>query len=279
MNERELELIAQLAQGELSGDRLAEAEALVASRPELAEELGLQRRALDAIASDSPPLLTELEAVRMRRNVADALGLAEPEPEPKRAFGWLAPALVAAVVVAIFAIGPLIGSLSTGGDAGADVAATTIARQSSETTVAASDDAAEAAPEPTEAPAADESLLSARLNVGGEVLDLGAVTEEDLDRFADEIAGATTDAASATTSTVAAEEGDDGAGGLGFTYSAEAVDCVDRYAAANDASPVTPVATATLNGAPVVVVIETRDGAPRLLAIDEEDCSVVYGED
>ncbi len=130
------ELIAALAEGTLEP---AEAEALeraIAADPAAAADLAAQREAL-AMLRDAPDVVLSIEeSHELRAGVAEALGieLAPATPPPakdRRQVPWPAIAVAGASLVALVAIIPTIGMLTTGSDDAGDVAlpAATVAQE------------------------------------------------------------------------------------------------------------------------------------------------------
>jgi hypothetical protein len=129
------ETIAALAEGRLEAADAAELERELGADPEAAAELAAQRKALEALGRLPAASLRDDERTRLRSSVADALGLAPapaPAPQPpRRRIPWPTVAVAAASLVAIVAIVPATGLLSTGGDDG-DTQATAVAGEAPE---------------------------------------------------------------------------------------------------------------------------------------------------
>jgi len=122
------ELIAALAEGRLPPEEAAEAERVVSADPAAAAELEAQRAALTALGRLPSATLSDAERTRLRSAVAEAIGLASapaPAPAPaRRRIPWPAVAVAALSLVAVVAIVPQTGLLTTGGD---DASTTTFA--------------------------------------------------------------------------------------------------------------------------------------------------------
>lgn len=145
-HEHNHDLIMALAEDRLDNAAAAAAETEIAACAECAEDLRLQRIALDALQAAGPVYLTELEATRMRQAVREELGLAVAESaRPKRRFSLgLALGSAAAVLLAVVVAGSVLSNFG-----GADDAAGTAALEAT-TTDAAADTTVAAT---TEAPA------------------------------------------------------------------------------------------------------------------------------
>ena len=132
------DLIAALAEGSLDPDRAESLEREIAADPAAAAELAAQRAALAMLRDAPEATLTIDERALLGSNVAEALGVTrEPATPPpakeRRRVPWPAIAVAGASLVALVAIVPTIGMLSTGGDDAADVAlpAATVAEDQS----------------------------------------------------------------------------------------------------------------------------------------------------
>lgn len=134
MNDRDLDLILALAEGRLTGAARDEAEARVASDPELARELELQRIAIGATTDVDPVVLTEAERGRLRAAIRAELRLDEtaaapaPVAAPSRWMRWLAPAMgvAAVVVVGLVVVGNNLGGSDSVEEAAARLDTTTV---------------------------------------------------------------------------------------------------------------------------------------------------------
>ncbi len=132
MNHIDPELIASLAGGDLDPEAAASAEREIAADPAAAAELEAQRAALAALRGLPAARLSDAERSMVRASVAGALGLAADWPAApvppirRRRMPWPAIGIAAASLVAIVAIVPGLGLLSTGGDDGGDMAMTTV---------------------------------------------------------------------------------------------------------------------------------------------------------
>lgn len=110
-HEHDPNLIAAIAEG-----RSPEVEADLADCRRCTADLAAQRAALAAMTSAAPIALSEIERSEMRRSIADALGLAEPEPvtpvKQRRRMPWGPLAVAAASLVAIVMVVPTLSLLS-----------------------------------------------------------------------------------------------------------------------------------------------------------------------
>ena len=133
------ELIAALAEGRHDPTEAEALERAIADEPVAAAELAAQRIALDAIGAEPTPMLTVSERNDRRRRVAADLGLAREEAPapPQRRIAWGSIAVAAAAMVGVIAIVPVVGLLTTSGDAD-DAAAVSLADDGA--AVARSDD-------------------------------------------------------------------------------------------------------------------------------------------
>lgn len=153
MNEHERDLLLGLVAGTLSPEEEAAAAELLAARPDLVDELALQRAALAALAELEAPTLRPEERATLRRSLREGLGLdlaVEGRPAPtSRWIRRLVPVLgFAAVLLAGFLVvagGPFLGGGSSGSEFAVEEAAVATS------TTSASVDALTATP-----PAADE---------------------------------------------------------------------------------------------------------------------------
>lgn len=135
MHDHNLDLIMALAEGTLDEPARLAAEAQIAACDGCGVELEAQRLALDALRAAPAPELTMLEAMRMRRDLRQELGIAEPAattPTRRRAGArWqrLSVALsAAAVLLLVVAVVPAL-DLFGAGESADDVAfaSTTVA--------------------------------------------------------------------------------------------------------------------------------------------------------
>jgi hypothetical protein len=119
MHRHDDDIIAALAEGSIEPDRAAEVEATVLADPEAASALRAQREAIEAARAAGPVLMSAAERSALRGRVADRLGLEAAHPAaatPGRARRRLAAIAVSATaLIAVLAITPLVGMLSTGG--------------------------------------------------------------------------------------------------------------------------------------------------------------------
>lgn len=103
-HEHDFELIASVAEGELAGEPLAAAEALLAACPVCSADLTLQREALAFLQAAPPVVMSELERAALHRSVRDELSPA-PRPSPTRIiapwFQRLVPAMAAAAALLV----------------------------------------------------------------------------------------------------------------------------------------------------------------------------------
>jgi anti-sigma factor RsiW len=154
------ELIAALAEGRLDPTEAEALERAIADDPRASADLAAQRIALEAMREEPVPMLTEAERSDMRRRVAAELGLAReatPAPAPRR-IAWGSIAVAGAALVGVIAIVPVVGLLTTSGDAD-DAAAVSLADASQ--APARSDDLVfEAAPPPVTSEAVERSTAT-----------------------------------------------------------------------------------------------------------------------
>jgi hypothetical protein len=113
MNDQDRDLIAALAQGQLSAPVAADAVAHIETDPELAAEYAGQVIALQFLQSATPPVMTQTERSKLHTNLTEKLGLlpaAAPAPAvSKKRTQWWVPVfgfVAAAAVVAAFVIFP-----------------------------------------------------------------------------------------------------------------------------------------------------------------------------
>ncbi len=188
------ETITALAEGRLDPEEAAALEREIAADPVAAAELAAQRLALEALGTAPPVELTPSERAELRAAVADAIGIAEPEPAPdpvKRAVPWGSLGIAAAALVALVAIVPVAGLLTTGEDEA----------QNLELAAAVTTTSAVTEAESRSAPAAD---IAEAPVVGEADLDDGMSLGEEAPAEASGFAASSTSAAPATTSAAAA---------------------------------------------------------------------------
>jgi len=107
MHDHDFDLIADIAQGDMSPDEQRTAEASLCETCRV--ELQLQREALEILRSSPPVRLSELERARVRRRVTETLFPPEPAPKPSPPwFQRLVPAMAAAAAL-LFVVG--VGSV------------------------------------------------------------------------------------------------------------------------------------------------------------------------
>lgn len=298
MHDHDNELIGALAEGALSADDAQRAESEIAACDECRTDLAAQRAALAAMAESPRPGLTALESARMRRSVAESVGIADASVKERRRFvPWAGVATAAAVLVAIVIAAPLVNLLSTGDDDDAtDIAAvqTTIAELEATQppadgdaldTDAPSEAAAEAPQLPATEEAAEDDLAPAAGTdqAAGGLPSLGPINLEDLETFRDafpeqaglgnglELRDVSLDEARLLEfgSLLASPD-------VGEPRAADA--CLPEIAAAvPGASLVVSTATAEFQGTPVLVtaVFTSEIGPPLILAVDEGECVVL----
>lgn len=185
MHEHDQDLIAALAEGTLPPHEAAVARPEVLACGSCRRELELQQRALAALRTAPRPTLTELERARLRRAVLPDTREAAPAP-PHWMARWM-PAFAAAAVLVV-AVGAAALLRGTGGG---DFEA---ALESTATSEAPAAGAAEEAPPATiETAAVPEAATDAngvpyRATAGVEVVDLGAVTLEEIEEQAADLA-------------------------------------------------------------------------------------------
>jgi len=150
MNDTERDIIMALAEGRLQGDELAAAEALVASRPDLREELAMQRRALMALHDAPSASLTSAERSALHASLRDQLGFTvESSPRPAgRRSSWLR-RLVPAIGIAVVAVGfVVVASHRTASDTTVALREQKLAASTTVTVSATTTTAAAASPAP-----------------------------------------------------------------------------------------------------------------------------------
>ena len=104
MHEHDFELIAAIAEGELSPAEQAAAEATLASCEDCRSDLELQREALAFIRAAGPVKMTDLERATIHRNVQAAVRPASPTSLSKPSVPWfqrLMPAMAAAAALLV----------------------------------------------------------------------------------------------------------------------------------------------------------------------------------
>jgi hypothetical protein len=124
--------IMALAEGHLDAADAPRAEAEMQACARCAEDLALQRVALDALRAAEPVALTELERARLHRTVLAEVRPVEAPTRPARRdarrFRLVAAmGSVAAVLIAVVAIGPRLGGFGASDDAADTTAAAAIA--------------------------------------------------------------------------------------------------------------------------------------------------------
>jgi hypothetical protein len=298
MHDHDYELIGALAEGALPPDEAQRAETDIATCDECRTDLAAQRVALAAMAESPRPGLTALESARMRKSVAELVGIADAPVEERRRFvPWAGIAIAAAVLVAIVIAAPLVNLLSTGDDDDvSDIAAaqTTIAEAETpeplaDTDTQGSDAPTEAAAESPQLPATeeaaedDEALAAGADGAGGGLLALGPVTLEDLEALRDTFPEQAGPGNGLELRDVSLDE----ARFLEFGSvlpSPGGGDAVtpDRCgpaisAAVPGASLIISTATAEFGGSPVLVVavFTFEVGPPLILVVDDSDCFIV----
>jgi anti-sigma factor RsiW len=238
MHEHDFELIAAIAEGELSPAEQSAAEATLASCDDCRSDLELQREALAFIRAAGPVKMNDLERATIYRNVQAAVR-PSPTSVSKPSVPWfqrLMPAMAAAAALLVV-VG--IGSVLVNGAGDADSAAetTTVAGESLRN--ATDDEMAEATGEgqlgdAADAPTTTMALLAPAVSI---VEDLGIVSR---DRLKDLVVELTTPM-----------EQDQGAAySLDRELLESALTCVDVAAADG---PITFAARATVDGEQVEV--------------------------
>lgn len=296
MHDHDYELIGALAEGALPPDEAQRAESDIAMCDECRTDLAAQRVALAAMAESPRPGLTALESARMRKSVAESVGIADVPVEERRRFvPWAGIAIAAAVLVAIVIAAPLVNLLSTGDDDDvADIAAaqTTIAEAEATEPLADTDTqgidapteaAAESPPLPAteEATEDDEALAGGADGAGGGLLALGPITLEDLEALRDTFPEQAGPGNGLELRDVSLDE----ARFLEFGRvlpSPGGEDAPDLCspaisAAVPGASLIISTATAEFEGSPVLVVavFTAEVGPPLILVVDDSDCVIV----
>ncbi len=118
MSRHDPDAIAALAEGRLDSEEAATLEREISADPVAAAELVAHRTALKEMAEASRYELSTSERLALRSAVADAIGIAVPEPVAERnarRVPWGSLGIAASAVVGLIAIVPLVGLLSTGG--------------------------------------------------------------------------------------------------------------------------------------------------------------------
>ncbi len=239
MHEHDFELIAAIAEGELSPTEQAAAEATLASCQDCRSDLELQREALAIMRAARPVKMTDLERAMIHRNVLAAVRPATPTSLSKPSVSWfqrLMPAMAAAAALLVV-VG--VGSVLVNGAGDADSAAKTTSVAAESLRNAADDEVAGAASEGQLGDAADAttttmSLLAPAVSI---VEDLGIVSRDRLKELVVEL--------------TAASEQDQGAEySLDRELLEPALACVD---VATADGPITFVARATVDGEEVEV--------------------------
>lgn len=185
MNDHDLDLILDLAEGRLTGADAEAALARIAADPELADELALQRIAVEALSDVPDVAMTARERTELRSRLRNQLDLVDPEPAVVPSAGrrrsWWQPMLglasAAAVVLVVVAVVPNLG----GSDSGDDVA---FVEENSVTTTAASGGADAADGGGSESsPTAEESIPELEDFDGGALLDIteGKTSTDDIE--------------------------------------------------------------------------------------------------
>ncbi len=256
MHEHDQDLIAALAEGTLPPHEAAAARPDVLACSDCRPELELQQRALAALRTAPRPTLTELERARLRRAVLPDIREAAAPAPPHWMARWM-PAFAAAavLVVAVGAAALLRGA--GGGDFEAALE-----------TTAPSEAAAEAPPATIETAAVPEAVTDVngvpyRATADVEVVDLGAVTLEEIEEQAAELSvsffAAVDDASKVRRLQV------------------EGVSCGDAVIEdLSDQAEVAVVAIATVEGSPVevIAVSDPELPGPLIVVVERDDCSV-----
>ena len=298
MNEHDLHLIAQLAEGTLRASEEIEARALLDASDEARDEYAAQLKALAALqaARDAgPPLLEPAERSRLHRDLAEQLGF-QPEPTalpaPRRRINWAWPGLAtaAAVLIGVVVLAPFVGSLSTGGDGASDTtvsaAQSTLADTGEVLGLAEADDsggafdrAAEEAPTASPATPATETAPAATTTSAADMLAgetffyLGIIGEDELQRL-DRDAFRLSDSSRALLSAIADYPG-------ATAPPPEVLELVEATAGCVDALPPTgsvlgPLLVAELGGTTIIAYqVGDAGTSPTLLVLDISSCAVV----
>lgn len=188
MREREIELIASLAEGSLDDE--SEARALIASSPEAREEYEAHLLAIETLRGASPEVMSDVERAALHRDVWTNLR-AKPA-SGRRSLPWFYRWTVAAagLLVVVGSVAVLNGLGALGGDDSTETVAQ-LADRAVATTAAGETGGADEMAGGSEAPAAaPESNGFAAGGADGAVAeqDLGGLTDEDIAYFADEAA-------------------------------------------------------------------------------------------
>lgn len=182
MHEHDFELIAAIAEGELSPAEQAAAEATLASCENCRSDLELQREALAFIRAAGPVKMTDLERATIHRSVQAAVRPASPTSLSKPSVPWfqrLMPAMAAAAALLVV-VG--IGSVLVNGAGDADPVAETTTLAVESLRNATDDEMAEATGEGqlgdgADAPTTTMSMLAPAVSI---VEDLGIVSRDRL---------------------------------------------------------------------------------------------------
>lgn len=119
MHSHDPDIVAALAEGNLSPTEERAAIAGIDDCARCSTDLTSQRFALEAIRSAETPALTPEESTQLRASIAEAIGLPAPTPEAerrKRRIPWPAISIAAASLAAIVAVVPVMGLLNTSAD-------------------------------------------------------------------------------------------------------------------------------------------------------------------
>lgn len=188
MHDDELDLIAELAAGELDPDTTDRAEELVARGGEYQMEYEAQVAALSALADASSVELTDIERARIRRGVMAEIGqVAAPRTIEPAGLRWLRPLAAAAAAVVVVGFGAWFLSPRSG-DTAAESAGDqpVLSTEGADTAGAASGSVAQddqfgpnsdTARTPADHAGAEERLTA----VSAEPFDLGSVSSRDID--------------------------------------------------------------------------------------------------
>jgi hypothetical protein len=296
MNDQDRNLIAAFAEGTLDPSDTTRAEELISAREDARLEYEAQTAALAALRAAPTAVMSADERSSLRAAIAAELHL-EPAPEPApvrptRRWGWTALAGAAAAFVLLVAVGgSVINALNVSDeDRAAD---TTIAQSEPAEAAPAATEAAAGAEEATEggefevesappadaqlrqqapAPAAESDELSSSMSAGDdatdlagdgtmvEPVDIGAVSAEDLERFAREQLDRPIEELALLDRT------------RGDGPCAEEADAWSEEPATTSV-----IATATVAADGVVVyAVVTEDGDRSAVGFDTEDCSVSF---
>lgn len=187
MHDHDHELIAAIAEGEMTPDEWAAAETSIASCEVCRIDFQLQREALASLRAAPEVTMTDIERAALHRTVTAALFSPARRPDRKTAAPWfqrLMPAMAAAAALLVV-VG--IGSVLVDGGGDAEMAAeTTSVGESLRTAV--EEEVAETPVEVAEAPAAAESddgsgattTLAAGAPAEPDIQDFGSIAGADL---------------------------------------------------------------------------------------------------